>query len=111
MSCDDLIDVLIEYSHLFIGEGKKKFHEDKHGCHIFMITEKGINRDIKCFEEDTGLVGKFFGRKDVYCYDEYKGVKIGINLIYRLNRLRMISLTAFKKDVDLIWPPKKRTKS
>jgi hypothetical protein len=111
MSCDELIDVLVEYSHLFIGEGKRKFLEDKNGCHIFIITNKGINRHIECFEEDSGLVGRFFGRKDVYCYDEYKGVKIGINLIYRLNRLRMISLTAFKKDVELIWPPKKRTKS
>lgn len=111
MSCDDLIDVLMEYCHLFIGEGKKKFHEDKNGCHIFIITNNEINRPIECFEEDSGLLGRFVGRKDVYCYDEYKGVKIAINLIYRLNKLRMISLTAFKKDVDLIWPPKKKTKS
>lgn len=111
MNCEELIDILTEYSHSFIGEGKRKFHEDKSGCHIFIITKKKMSRNITCFDEAKGLFGRFIGNKKVYCYDEYKGIKIAITLVYRLNKLRMVMLTAFKKGVDLKWPPKARKKT
>lgn len=111
MDCDDLVDTLLDYAHSFIGEGKKKYHQDENCCHVIILTQKGINKNVECFDEDRGVlgIGRLFGNKEVYCYDEYKGTKIGITLIYRLFKLRTVILTAFKKGVDPNWPPKKAT--
>lgn len=111
MKCEDLVDVLLEYCNLFIGEGKKRFHEDKTGCHVIIVTDKGVNKKIECFDETKGLRRKLFGDREVYFYDEFRGVKIAITYIYRLFKLRTVVLTAFKKESDVIWPPKKFIKS
>lgn len=109
--CEDLVDTLTEYSHLFISDGRKrKYHEDKQGCHIIILTEKGITKHIECFDEAKGILSRLLGNKDVFCYDEFNGVKIGITLVYRFNKIKMVILTAFKKDVELVWPPKKPTR-
>lgn len=111
MSCEGLIDTLIDYVNTFIGDGERRMHEDNFGCHIFILTRGGINRDIRCFDEEKGIIGRFIGNKKVFCYDEYNGTKIAITLIYRFGSIRMIALTTFKKGVDLTWPPIKKNHS
>ena len=102
------MDTLIDYANNFIGERKRRMHEDKFGCHLFILTRKGISRDIKCFDEEKGIIGRFLGNRKVFCYDEYNGTKIAITLIYRFGSLRMVTLTTFKKGVDIKWPPLKK---
>ncbi|MCX8033755.1 MAG: hypothetical protein N3A00_00375 [Thermodesulfovibrio sp.] len=103
------MDTLIEYADTFIEDGKRRMHEDKFGCHIFVLTRKGLNKDIRCFDEKKGIIGRFLGNKKVFCYDEYNGTKIAITLIYRFSSLRIVILTTFKKGVDIKWPPVKNT--
>lgn len=109
MSCEGLMDTLIEYANTFIGEGRRRMHEDKFGCHMFILSKKGLNRDIKCFDEKKGIIGRFLGNRKVFCYDEYNGTKIAVTLIYRLGSLRIVILTTFKKGVDINWPPVKNS--
>jgi hypothetical protein len=111
MSCEGLMDTLIYYANTFIGSEKKRMHEDEFGCHLFVLTRKGISRNIRCFDEKKGIIGRFLGNKKVFCYDEYNGTKIAITLIYRFSSLRMVTLTTFKKGVDIKWPPTKENPS
>ena len=99
---------LVEYVERFVRDPQRMRRlEDEVAYHLFVWTRGGLERGIKCFDEAAGPLERLLGGKRLFCYDEWEGLRLAVTQVFRLGRLRLLVLTAFKKGARVAWPPRK----
>ncbi len=104
-----LFEGLVAYADRF-AQGVRRMGrlEDGVACHLFLWTQKPLDRPIRCFDEARGFWEGLLGGRRRFCYDEWEGLRLAVTEVYRFGSLRLLVLTAFKKGARVAWPPGKR---
>ncbi|GAA6742893.1 hypothetical protein [Thermus tengchongensis] len=99
---------LVAYVDRFVRlPGRMRRLEDGVAYHLFVWTRGGLERKVTCFDEAAGPLERLLGGKRLFCYDEWEGLRLAVTQVFRFGRLRLLVLTAFKREARVVWPPRK----
>ncbi|WP_027881708.1 hypothetical protein [Meiothermus rufus] len=98
---------LVRYANDLVEVRSMRRSEDEMAYHLYLFPKGELKRSVRVFDQSQSGLDRLWGGKRVFAYDEFEGLRLAITQVFRLGRLRMVVLTAFRKEAKVVWPPRR----
>ncbi len=104
---DPVWEKLVRYAYSLVEFRSMRRSEDQMTYNLYLFPKGELKQSVRVFDQSQGWLDRLLGSKRVFAYDEFEGLRLAITQVFRLGRLRMVVLTAFKKEAKVVWPPRR----